>query len=261
MAMIENKLIFDIYPENKKYIHGGKYYPFNKSSEEEWGLGDVDFDPATCVFKTRDSAINSVRCRAGAFDDPSRGQQEINNLKIHNDIVQLYRGDFKDRFKSQGDKFILLFGTMYNPADVISLESQEALKGASVDERFRNTYISADKKTIVIMNDCEDENGDSAYPEFISNEDLASKRKGLNDFDYACIWRQKPIPAEGLIFAYQKLQTYDKLNYDALSSYSVAYIDPTRRSAKDFFAMPICRRENESGLYYLCDAIYQQKIF
>lgn len=259
MAMIENKLIFDIYPENKKYIRGGKYYPFNKSSEEEWGLGDVDFDPATCVFKTRDSAINSVRCRAGAFDDPSRGQQEINNLKIHNDIVQLYRGDFKDRFKSQGDKFILLFGTMYNPADVISLESQEALKGASVDGRFRNTYISADKKTIVIMNDCEDENGDSAYPEFISNDDLASKRKGLNDFDYACIWRQKPIPAEGLIFAYQNLQTYDKLNYDALSSYSVAYIDPTRRSAKDFFAMPICRRENESGLYYLCDAIYQQK--
>ena len=62
-------------------------------------MQNVYFDPATCVFKTRDSSINSVRCQIGMMDDPSRGLQECNNIEIHKKINQLYVGDFDDRFK------------------------------------------------------------------------------------------------------------------------------------------------------------------
>lgn len=259
MALIENKLIMDIYPENREFIIKGTYRPFAKSSEEEWGLGGVKYDPATSVFKTRDSAINSVRCKIASMDDPSRGQQESTNVKIHNDIVQLYRGDFSDRFKNQDDKFIILTGTMFNPNDVFSQEIQLAMVDATPDKRFKNTYISKDKRTIVIVNDCEDEYGSSAYPEFISSDALAKKREGLDPYDYACVWRQKPIPAEGLIFDEDFLNTYDSLNETELDSYSVAYVDPTRRRAKDFFSMPICRYDKKADEYVLYDVIFERK--
>lgn len=261
MALIDNKLIFNVYPENKEYISSnGKYNPFNKSSEEEWGLGGVIYDPSTCIFKTRDSAINSVRCKIAVMDDPTRGQQESTNVNIHKQICNLYNGDFKDRFKKQSDKFIVLCGTMYMPTDVISTEIQNALAdGFDVDKRFKNTYISADKKTIAIVNDCEDEYGNSAYPEFISNEDLKKKRNSLDAYDYACVWRQKPIPQEGLIFDYALLNQYDSLDTAQLSKCSYAYIDPTRRSAKDYFAFPICKYDIKADEYVLVDAIFKRK--
>lgn len=259
MNLIENKRIFDIYPENKKLIFKGSYRPFGKSSEEEWGINGVEYDPSTSIFKTRDSAINSVRCKIASMDDPSRGQQEATNVKIHEQIVQLYRGDFSDRFKNQDDKFIILTGTMFNPNDVFAQEMESALRGSYADKRFRNTYISLDHKTIVIVNDCEDEKGESAYPEFISSAALAKKREGLNPYDYACVWRQKPIPADGLIFDYDFLKTYENLPNEHLSEASYAYIDPTRRSARDFFSMPILKYNTETDDFYLIDAIFEQK--
>lgn len=259
MNLIENKRIFDIYPENKKLIFKGSYRPFGKSSEEEWGINGVEYDPSTCIFKTRDSAINSVRCNIASMDDPSRGQQEATNVKIHEQIVQLYRGDFSDRFKNQDDKFIILTGTMFNPNDVFAQEIDSAMKGAFADKRFRNTYINRELQTIVIVNDCEDEFGESAYPEFISTAALAKKREGLNPYDYACVWRQKPIPAEGLIFDYDFLKTYTELPEGHMSEASYAYIDPTRRSAKDYFSMPILKYNTETDDYHLIDAIFEQK--
>lgn len=259
MAMIEDPDILHIYPENRDFVFKGSYRPFGKSSEEEWGLNGVQFDPATAIFKTRDSAINSVRCKIAAMDDPSRGQQECENVKIHNDILQLYRGDFSDRFKNQQDKFVILTGTMFNPNDVFSVETQEALDGATADTRFKNTYISADKQTVVILNDCEDENGESAYPEFISTKELEKKKKGLSAYTYACVWRQKPIPPEGLIFDYKFLRTFDSISADRLTPYCYAYIDPTRRSARDYFVMPICRYDSETDDYYMVNCICEQK--
>lgn len=257
MNMIENTLILDVYPENKEFINKGSYRPFDKSSEEEWTLNGVKYDPSSSVFKTRDSAINSVRCKFAVMDDPSRGQQESTNVKIHNDIVQLYRGDFSDRFKNQDDKFIILTGTMFNPYDVFSLEIQDSIDGAKEDKRFKNTYISKDNKTIIIVNDCENEYGMSAYPEFISDESLAKKRNGLDPYDYACVWRQRPIPPEGLIFDYDFLKKYSEL--PKLEDFAFAYVDPTRRSAKDYFSMPICKYCSEDDNYYMIDCIYEQK--
>lgn len=259
MGLIENKRIFDIYPENKTLIFKGNYKPFGKSSEAEWGINGANFDPETSIFKTRDSTINSVRCRMAVMDDPSRGQKEATNSTVHNDIVQLYRGDFADRFKSQEDKFILLTGTMFNPNDVFAQEIAKAMKGARPDARFRNTYISADNKTIVIVNDCELDNGESAYPEFISTKELEEKRSGLDPYTYACVWRQKPIPAEGLIFDYDFLKTYDELPVEDLNEQSMAYIDPTRRSARDYFAMPIFRQNKKDDMFYFTDCIFIQK--
>lgn len=258
MNLINNIDILDIYPENREFVFKGKYCPFGKESAEEWGLNGCKYDPATSIFKTRDSAINSVRCVIASMDDPSRGVQEATNVKIHNDIVQLYRGDFSDRFKNYENRFVILTGTMFNPEDVFALESAEAMVGAYKDERFLNTWVNKEKGIVVILNDCEDEYGNSAFPEFISNEALAEKRKGLDPYLYACVWRQKPIPAEGLLFAKDNLSCYGKNDDAELDEYSFSYIDPTRKSARDFFAMPICKKNRKNDKHRLVDAIYEQ---
>lgn len=261
MGLITNKLIIDIYPELREYLMtSGKFQPFEKSSEEEWGLRGCEYTPEGSIFKTRDSAINSIRCLLGMFDDPSRGLQESNNIAIHQKICDIYNGDFQDRFESQEEKRILLTGTMFNPCDVFSTEITAALgEGYIIDKRFRGTYISADKRKIVILNDCENEYGESAYPEFISTKALIEKRNKLSEYDYRCIWRQKPIPAGGLIFAKEYLSFYDELPPEGeLSDYAVATIDPTRRKASDYFSMPIFRYHGKTRKWYLVDIIFKQ---
>lgn len=262
MSLILNPLFLDIYPEFREYVSSsGTYSPFEKSSQEEWGLKGCEYEPCTSIFKTRDSAINSIRCQIGMFDDPSRGLQECNNIEKHKQIGILFNGDFMDRFESPEHTAIILTGTMFNPFDVFSTEIQKALEnGAIQDNRFDNTFLSKDLKTIVIANDCEDEQGNSAYPEFISNEALDKKRRSLPAYEYHCIWRQRPIPAEGLIFSADFLSFYDELPpIDELSPYSFATIDPTRRTAKDFFSMPIFKYHAKSGKFYLIDIIYEKK--
>ncbi len=260
--LILNKLIFDIYPENKEFISpSGVYNPFNKGSEGEWGLLGCEYEPNTSIFTTRDSALNSIRCQLGIFDDPSRGQQESSNIAIHTKIVNLFNGDFMDRFEDEEEMFIILTGTMFNPFDVFSTEIQKALQdGFTKDNRFLNTYISADKETIVILNDCEDETGESAFPEFISTKALKNKRDSMSAYDYACTWRQKPIPAEGLIFSKEYLKFYDELPPDnEMGQFAYASIDPTRRRASDFFSMPIFRLHIPTNKYYLVDIIFEKK--
>ena len=262
MALIKNGLIFDIYPEMGMYINSssGKYDPFGKSSEEEWGIKGCEYTPNTSIFKTRDSAINSVRCELGMFDDPSRGLQESNNVQIHQKICTIFNGDFLDRFENQSEIAVLLTGTMFNPFDVFSTEIQKVTaKGILKDKRFKNTFISKDKKTVIIVNDCENDDGSSAYPEFISDEDLKNKRESLPAYDYHCIWRQKPIPSDALIFAKELLRFYDSLPREELSSYAFASIDPTRKRANDYFAMPIFREHLKTGDFYLVDIIYEKK--
>lgn len=262
MNLIDNKVIFDIYPENLEMISRttGKYRPFSKESEEEWGLDGCEFEPNTSIFKTRDSAINSIRCRVGMFDDPSRGIPECTNVELHKRLYEVYNGDFQDRFDNQDDKCILLTGTMFNPFDVFSMEIQKAFDiGCTRDKRFRGCYVCKDGETVIVLNDCEDEYGNSAYPEMISNKELINKRNSLSPYLYACVWRQKPIPADGLLFAKEELKFYDELPEADLTSYSFAYIDPNRRKASDYFCMVICRRHKTDGQFYYTDCIYERK--
>ena len=137
-------------------------------------------------------------------------------------------------------------------------ELQTRLTALMEEITMQGEKISKKKDIVVILNDCEDEFGNSAFPEFISNEDLDKKRRSLPKFEYHCIWRQKPIPAEGLLFSGDYLKFYDTLP-EELSDYAFATLDPTRRKPNDYLSMPIFRYNPSNGLYYLVDVIYKQK--
>lgn len=260
-GIISNEKIVDIYPELRKYKRDGGVDVFEKSAEAEWVIKGVENTPRGSIFRTRDSAINSIRCILGMVDDPSRGQNEATNVGIHTRIRNIYNGDFKDRFDDPDERAIMLTGTMFAPFDVFSTEIEKALEeGYIEDKRFRNTYISLNGEVVVIINDCEDEYGNSAYPEFISNSALWSKRDRLPEYDYRCIWRQRPIPAEGLTFAREYLTFYEEMPEDKeFLDYCIAYLDPTRRKAKDYLSMPIFRWHKPSKKYYLIGVIYQRQ--
>ena len=262
MDLISNPLLLEIYPEMKAYVKkDGKYDPFMKKTMEEWALNGCQYSPYTSIFKTRDSAINSIRCELGIFDDPSRGMQECDNVDIHQAITLKYNTDFMDRFDDPEEIAVMLTGTMFNPFDVFSTEIQRVFDAGGVvrDKRFRSdVFISGDKRTVIILNDVQNDDGTSKFPEYISDAMVEKKRESIPSYEYHCIWRQKPIPAEGLVFSKEYLNFYDKLP-ENLSDYSFAAIDPTRKKASDFFAMPIFKLNFDDGKYYLVDVIFERK--
>lgn len=260
-SIVSNLRMAEIYPELSVYKKSDSLDVFEKSSEAEWGLKGVVDTPDGSIFKTRDSSINSIRCILAMMDDPSRGQQEATNLAVHTKICNIYNGDFKDRFDDIDERAIMLTGTMFAPFDVFSTEIEKALgNGYEEDKRFKNTYISANRDKIVIINDCEDEEGNSAYPEFISNSALREKRESLPEYDYRCIWRQRPIPAEGLLFAREYLTFYEEMPEDKeFVDFCYAYLDPTRRKARDYLSMPIFRWHKSSKKFYLVGVVYQRQ--
>lgn len=274
MGLLKNPLLIDIYPEIAELIRpNGKIDLFGKESEEEWYIRDVGEEPKSCIFKTRDSAINSVRCYEFAcMDDPTRGNVESANVKIQQQICDLFWGDFQDRFENQDDMFIILCSTIFSHVDVMSQTIKKIReKGTHKSERWRNTEISDDGNSVIIVNDCyaeEPTTGEmkSAFPKFISTAKLKQKEENLDPYLFQCVWRQSPLPPEGLLFSYPLLQTYnrdtlphDELGIPTLSLVSQGYVDPTRKNPHDYFSFPICRQDMKSGLFYLIDVIFVRK--
>jgi hypothetical protein len=79
----------------------------------------------------------------------------------------------------------------------------------------------------------------------------------MEEYLWETNFQQKPTNPESLGFSYDKLRTYNKIpETDYIGAYSV--IDATRKSGKDFFAMPIFKKvQNDTNTeYYLKDALF-----
>lgn len=244
--VIADDTILDIFPEMACMRDiNGKYYPFDKDSIAEWYLKEDLEEPRRASFRTSGSATNGIRINiALVIDDPSRGMVDRNNVEIHNKIIASYNGDWLSRFDNEEESFALLIGTRFNNFDVFSSVQSYAEKlGLIEDPRFKNTLKTTDGEIVIINIDCEDENGESAYPKLISTKTLQAKRESLTRQEYSCIYRQKPIPEEGLDFDYSILKTYDKPYLDnQLGETAVGSIDPTRKTGADFLSFPILKK-------------------
>ena len=101
------------------------------------------------------------------------------------------------------------------------------------------------------------ETGLSTCPELKTTKELLAEKANIDEYLWETNFQQKPTDPESLFFSYNKLRTYDKIpKTDYLGSY--ATIDATRKSGKDFFAMPIMTKvPNENGYdYYLKDCLF-----
>ena len=79
----------------------------------------------------------------------------------------------------------------------------------------------------------------------------------MDEYLWETNFQQKPTNPESLAFSYEKIRTYETIpETDYTGAYSV--IDATRKSGKDFFAMPIFKKDSIEYIY-LTDSITVNK--
>ena len=81
----------------------------------------------------------------------------------------------------------------------------------------------------------------------------------MDEYLFETNFQQRPTDPEALAFSYNKLRTYETIPpSDFQSGYAV--IDATRKTGRDFFAMPIFVKvpNGDTFDYYLKDCLFTQ---
>ena len=259
MGMIRNPKLAEIYPELDKYYVGGKCVLFDKENIGEWKLKNLDPKIGASHFaRGRETAINSIRIFCALIiDDLSDGVDQMNNDEAHRQMWAKYQIDMESR-KEDDSLPELIVGTMFNEFDIQNqvIRGLEERKSLIDSDKFPCTRHTKDYKTIVIAMDCFNEKGESTAPDLISTEKLREKQENTKPYEFDLVYRQKRASREPRIFDWDNLKTYDKLP----EVYPVAYatLDPTRKSGKDWFSMPVFNKGYD-GCYYFVDCICKQK--
>lgn len=265
--MMTDERYVDIFPEYKKYLLGnGKLKSFTYESREKYLLKDCLPECSDSMFLFGEGAgINGKRALLGAIiDDLSNGQEDMDNDEIHKKITDKVMSDVLDR-SDDDDCPIIIMGTMYNENDVqnafISLWEK---KGLVQHPTLKNVKMTKDGKCAICLVDIEDENGKSIAPDLYTDEKLQEKRDYFitrgKPYVYNLIYRQHRDSREPKTFADDTLMHYkwgELPKY--IDKFSLSMMDLTRTNGNDFFANPYLRYNQEDGLYYLTDAIFEQK--
>lgn len=268
-SMLSDYKISFIYPELKKYFRGE--YPnircsiFKKEPLEEWLLQDLDNSIRASMFAVgRENAINGMRNDVAlVIDDLSDGFEQMNNDQAHKDMVTKYDVDISSR-KEDTDVPEFIVGTMFNENDL-----QNTLIARAKDKygefiqlnnkEFSNSYLTRNKKMVVILVDCFNDKMESSAPDLISTEDLVEKMNTMESYQFDLVYRQKKGSREPRPFEYDTLLTYNSQNKSKIEDTSICVLDPTRKKGSDYFVLGCFRRNNTNNKFRFSDVICQKK--
>ena len=263
MGMITNPIIVSIFPELKKYFIGDRCRIFKSDKISAPLFEDLPQRITTSYFAlTIGGSMPSKRAYVAIIlDDISGGIKECKNDDIHKQQAAIVFNDILSRKESQDVPFIGL-GTLYNEycyqlQMIKRLENEDKL----IDfPNLKYVRCTRDYKTIIIQIPALDENEQSVAPKLISTEDLIEIKKSNEDTPYIfdLMYMQKRASRIPRIFDYKYIKTYSKLPEEStFSNATYMTIDPTRKSGNDFFSAPCFKYNNEHGLYYFIDCIFE----
>ena len=256
--IITNKRYRDVFPEYQQYGDN----PFATKEVYNWKLKDSNVT-ASHLAMSRDGQITGKRAnKAMIFDDMTKGANESTDSALHQRLYNQWTGDWINRRDGDSTKFVFA-GTMWSPEDILNriIADREAISELIPSDKFNYVWESKDGTTVVIRVPLLDENDETTCEAVMTTEEARQLRDVTDEFQWACVYQQDPIPAEGLNFADELLNHFDQLplNEDgtpAYSNYSLAVLDTTRRG-KDNVSMPIFKTDGVN--YYMIDVIFKKK--
>lgn len=247
----------EIFP-NLKYNKEDKEY-FKKDTESEWTLKGCKLSAS---YYARTTRSNVVGCRASKwvwiddlYADYKEALNEEDNKFYYNKFLTVWR----KRFIQEAPiwKFIIT-GTMWSPKDFI-VKTISWLKDKYKfipHPKFKYVQISEDGKFAIIQVPALNvETNKSNCEALASTKTLLNEKRSLDTYIFECNFQQNPISPDSLAFDWKNLKQYSEpLKNEYGATYAV--IDGTRKSGKDFFAMPIF--QPYMGDYALVDCIFTQ---
>ena len=255
---IKSDAFGEVFPK-MKYDKNDKTF-FLKETDEQWKLRDCKLQFSYYAKTTNSNVVGSRASKCIHIDDLypdylSAMSQELNKYYYNKSITV-----WEKRFIQNKTPKICITGTLWASGDYIDLKIHQLMK----EHRFKKhpkypfVLISEDESCAVIQVPALDyETGASTCPELKSTEELLKEKRNMDAYLWETNFQQIPTNPSALTFSYEKIRTYKLIpQTDYVGCYSV--IDATRKSGKDFFAMPIFTKVSNANTndYYLKDALF-----
>lgn len=255
---IKSECFGEVFP-HLKWNENDKFF-FLKETEEKWKLKNAKL-PFSYYAKTTNS--NVVGSRASKWihiDDLYADYKEALNPQLNYYYANKSTTVWEVRYIQNKKAKKVITGTLWASGDYIDLKIQELEKLHKFvpHPKYKYTRISEDKSCVIIQIPALDyETGESTCPEMKSTEEYLKIKNNIEEYLWETNFQQRPINPEALFFSYDKIRTYETIpETDFEGSYAV--IDATRKSGKDFFAMPIMKKVQNDNIfdYYLKDCLF-----
>lgn len=256
--IITDKRFRDVFPDYRQYGDN----PFATKEVYNWKLKDSNVS-ASHYAMSRDGQITGKRAnKAMIFDDMTKGANESTDSALHQRLYNQWTSEWINRRDGDSTKYVFA-GTMWSPEDILNriIADREAISELVPSDKFNYVWESKDGTTVIIRVPLLDENDETTCEAVMTTEEARQLRDVTDEFQWACVYQQDPIPAEGLNFADDLLNHYDQLPLNEngtprYSNYSLAVLDTTRRG-KDNVSMPIFK--TDGTYYYMIDVIFKKK--
>ena len=255
---IKSEQFGEVFP-NMKWNENDKDF-FLKETDEKWKLKTCKLPYSDYAKTTQANVVGSRASKSIHIDDLYPDYKEAMKQALNKYYYNKSITVWEKRFVQNKKPKVCITGTLWASGDYIDLKIQQLKKEHKFFKhpKYPYTYISEDKSCAIIQVPALDyETGESTCPELKSTSELLKEKANMEEYLWETNFQQKPTNPESLIFSYDKLRTYSTVpESDYKGTYAV--IDATRKTGKDFFAMPIFRKVANDNLfdYYLIDALF-----
>ena len=248
----------EVFP-NMKWNEEDKDY-FLKETDEKWKLKTCRMPFSYYAKTTQANVVGSRASKSIHIDDLYPDYKEAMNQSTNKYYDNKSKTVWEKRYVQNKPPKVCITGTLWASGDYIDLKIHQLKKDHEFKKhsKYPYTWISEDGTCAIIQVPALDyETGESTCPELKSTAELLKEKANMEEYLWETNFQQRPTNPESLSFSYDKLRTY---NIIPETEYKGAYavIDATRKSGKDFFAMPVFKKvPNENSYdYYLKDALF-----
>lgn len=238
---------------------------FLKETDGDWKLRNCRLMSSYNATTTSSNVVGQRASKRVHIDDLYPNYIEAMNKKTNDEFYNNFHTVWKKRFIQEAKYHkIVITGTLWSSDDFIArmIAWAKARYKFEKHPKYPYTLIAKDKQghvvcAIIQVPALDYETGESVCPELRSTEKVLEDKESIEDYLFQTNFQQIPTDPESLFFSYNKLRTYETIpETDYKGAYSV--IDATRKSGKDYFAMPIMKKVENDGIYdyYLKDCLF-----
>lgn len=255
---IKSEAFGEVFTE-MKYDETDKNF-FLKETDEKWKLKTCRLPFSYYAKTTQANVVGSRASKSIHIDDLYPDYKEAMNIALNSYYYNKSITVWEKRFVQHLIPNVCITGTLWASGDYIDLKIQQLEREHKFKPhpKYPYTRISEDGSCAIIQVPALDyETGESTCPEIKPTKELIKEKNNMDEYLWETNFQQKPTNPESLAFSYEKIRTYETIpETDYKGAYAV--IDATRKSGKDFFAMPIFKKVQNDNIYdyYLKDCLF-----
>ena len=252
--IIKSERYGQVFPESSYQAYGKDL--FLKETDGEWKLRTCGLLASYYASTTNSNVVGQRASLSIDIDDLYKDYKEALDENLNTYYTNTFKTVWKKRYIQNKEAQIIISGTMWAPNDFITqiIELFESENEFIPCEKFKYIRISKDGLSVIIQIPALDPETDkSTCEELRSTSALHAERRSMDTYLWETNFQQNPTTPEGLEFDWRNLKLYEEYPTNPYNC-TYAIIDGTRKSGKDFFAMPIYQDYYED--YALIDCIF-----